>query len=332
MEVRGLIGYLQSVELNNYQITTVDDIGGDLVINCPYHKGGTERTGSFSILLEDKTTAAGVLPAGTGHCFACGATKSLPQFVSDVTGDHNIEQTEEWLKREFNYSSSERMVPLMSLLPKLEELPTVKESLEYESYRIPKGYQHPFFEGRGITPESVQFFELGIDGNTYAVFPVKDKSGKIRMIFRRGLQGRVFHNTSGAKKEDILFALDKIYANLSNYRNTNQVWVVESIIDAILLWQRGFIAVAMLQAIPTAQQLELLQELPFGEIIIGTDNDEAGRKGRDLMREKLDKTLYTVIYPNETYKDIGDFKTEEQIYIGEIKKSKQSYYTGLPMG
>lgn len=329
MNIKEVIYQLQGMKLNNYQITTVDDNGSDLVINCPYHKGGHERTGSFSILVEDKITARGTIPAGTGHCFACGATKMLPQLVSDITGQGTYEQSREWLEREFNYSEDERVVPIQFLLKK-EEDPTPGESVEYKHFLVEN---HEFFERRHITQESIRFFELGIDNQFgYAVFPIKDKDGNTRMLFKRSLEGKRFHNTAGAKKDDILFALDKIYNNLMYYRNVNQIWVVESVIDAILLWQRGYLAVAMLQAIPTKHQLELLNNLPFPEIIIGTDNDEAGLNGKKVMIENLDKQLYTVIYPNENIKDIGDFKEEEEILIEKVQRPKSRNYQRLPLG
>lgn len=323
MNVKNIIDTLATMELSDgYKITTKEDIGPDIVINCPYHKQGRERTGSFSILKEDKMTSGGVVQAGTGHCFACGVSKSLPQLVADLTGDKSIEQSEVWLRDNFNYVKNSKP-PIINLLPEQKE---VNKNIPYKHYKVD---YHPFFEKRRITRESVKFFELGIDNEYgYAVFPVKDKQGNCRMLFKRSLEGKRFYNTAGAKKDDILFGLNYIYENLMHYKGVNQVWVVESVIDSILLWQRGYLAVAMLQAIPTKEQLQLLRDLPFEEIIIGTDNDEAGRKGLDEMYRSIDKTLHRVIYPDNNYKDIGDFKEGEVIYIEQIKKVDR----GIPLG
>ena len=149
MDVRHVVNTLRGLTSKDYNITTVDDQGSDIVINCPYHKGGNERTGSFSILTEDKVTVKGVIPAGTGHCFACGTTKMLPQLVADVTSVGDYDKSKEWLEREFNYAEGERQLPITMLLqPKDNDHREV--DVTYQQYRV---QYHEFFERRRITPQ-----------------------------------------------------------------------------------------------------------------------------------------------------------------------------------
>ena len=44
------------------------DSGDDIMVQCPYHKGGQERRPSAGIRKSD----------GMFHCLACGETHSLP--------------------------------------------------------------------------------------------------------------------------------------------------------------------------------------------------------------------------------------------------------------
>lgn len=309
-----------------YHITAMEEMGDNIVINCPYHKGGTERTASFSILTKDKMSRNGTIDAGVGHCFACGASRTLPQLISHIMGQESIEQSTEWLKK--NYGVNISTAPQVRLLvPPTEE---DGETLEYKHYRVE---YHEFFQRRGITPQSVQLFELGIDNQFgYAVFPIKNKHGECKMLFKRSLEGKRFYNTAGAKKENLLFGLNTLYENLTHYANAQQVWIVESVIDAILLWQQGYLALAMLQAIPTEAQLELIGALPFNELIIATDNDDAGHKGYKEFEDKLKgKTLYRLQY-QQHQKDIGDFTEKEMREAQIVKSTRQNIRRGLSLG
>ena len=48
----------------------------DVMVSCPFHKGGQERKPSFGISKID----------GSCHCFACGWAGSLTQMISQVFG------------------------------------------------------------------------------------------------------------------------------------------------------------------------------------------------------------------------------------------------------
>ena len=81
-------------ELNN---GLLKDIGvennNNVSITCIAHKGGRETHPSCSVFCkrDDKK-----VEYGTVHCFTCGYTSGLPQFVADCF-NQTIEYGEEWL-------------------------------------------------------------------------------------------------------------------------------------------------------------------------------------------------------------------------------------------
>lgn len=303
-----IAGILRSIEPSitvPYKIRSLEKVHDDVVINCPFHSGGNERTGSFHILTKDKTKGRQVIDAGVGHCFACGTSVTLPQLVSYLTGkDDNGLSGYEYLKDTFGIDMTTTSGVALTIPPVKEESPIVPHT-QYKGY-------HPYFTERGITNASIEFFELGYDpvfGGI--VLPIKDKHGSVRMLVKRSVQGKRFHNTTGAKKSNLMFGLHEYYKNLGYYSDLQHIVIVESALDAIILWQLGHVAFATLQAIPSEEQLDLINQLPVPNIVIGTDNDQAGIEAvGDYTKGIKGKKLYRLLY-NEGEKDVGDKNLEE---------------------
>jgi DNA primase len=72
------------------------------------------------------------------------------------------------------------------------------------------------------------------------------------------------------------------------------------------LWSNGKLAVATLQAVPTNEQIALLNKYPVKIIVAAQDNDKAGKRGASIMRQKLKgKIVKRFIFPTGT-KDVND--------------------------
>jgi DNA primase len=96
----------------------------------------------------------------------------------------------------------------------------------------------------------------------------------------------------------------------SEYVNPNEVWVCESMIDCILLWQSHKWAVAM-NGLGNKLALQQLQDLPVRALVLATDNDEAGLNARDRIKSIIkNKIIYEAILPRNR-KDIGECTPEE---------------------
>ena len=86
----------------------INNTGSDLMITCPFHKGGKENKPSCGVLLKEKHLNGKSYEAGTVHCYTCGYTSDLPQFVADVLGLKNSLDGYNWLVGKYNYSTEER--------------------------------------------------------------------------------------------------------------------------------------------------------------------------------------------------------------------------------
>lgn len=330
MEVIDVLHHLQSElrKKHGYQITHIDDVGSDIMINCPFHAEGRERNPSFGILKEDKYTAKGKLSKGFGNCFACG-TKMPLQTLIKTTLEIQDEEAMSWLKASGYTTQVNELYETLSSMGQQEERIVIPDS------QYTKGYT-PYMESRGITKEVAQAFELGYT-QTSMVIPIKDRHGVTRMHIHRFINpigGRKFHNTSGANKDELLHGRWELL-KYPEMLKREYLFIVESSIDMILLWQMGYPAVATMQAIPTQKQIEQIEKLPYKKLVIATDNDEAGNKGAQRYKELIkDKDLYRLEFePHE--KDIGDMTKErlERLTIGKISTSKQvSLIEELPMG
>ena len=66
--------------------------------------------------------------------------------------------------------------------------------------------------------------------------------------------------------------------------------VCESMLDALTCWQYGSYAVA-LNGLGNSLQFEQLRDLSCRELILATDNDDAGMKARDRIRKNVKNKL-----------------------------------------
>lgn len=62
----------------------IKNTGSDLMCTCPFHANGKEHNPSCGVLLQQKVTKDKTYEAGTVHCYTCGYTADLPQFVADI--------------------------------------------------------------------------------------------------------------------------------------------------------------------------------------------------------------------------------------------------------
>ena len=184
---------------------------------------------------------------------------------------------------------------------------TVKSDIvteeELDSYR----YYHPYWEKRGITDERlIELFDLGYDIKTSCItMPIRDKDGTVVFVARRSVKTKWFNYPQGVHKP--LYGLYE-YSLQSDKMNT--VFICESMIDALLLWQSGFYAFA-LNGLGSDTQIRELNELPIRHYILCTDNDGAGQRARQVLRNGLKRKLITEIAFPLNRKDVGECTKEE---------------------
>ena len=306
-------------------LSTIKNTDDNYMVTCPYHKDGQERRPSAGIRKSD----------GTFHCLACGETHSLPEVISYCFGWNDVfgKQGLRWILDNFNAIQFEnRNIGLKIHRGETveKETPNYVSEEELDKYR----YTHPYWVYRGIVDDDIiELFDLGFDEDTQCVtFPVRDENGNCLFVARRSVHTKYFNYPAGADKP--LYGLYEYMQVLNNAINidimrgrgscksallnvTNKIYVTESMIDCILLWQSGRFAIA-LNGTGSKEQLEMLEKLPCRKLVLATDNDEAGYNARKKIRRYITNKIITEIEFPPNIKDIGECTYEEIANLKEI--------------
>lgn len=265
------------------------EYGTDYIVYCPYHNNSRTPAGEVS------------KESGLFFCFGCQTTKSLVEFVMHTSGRTYFEAMR-FIKSKEQNADIESIVNKTLYAPpefvQYDEL--LVKRLSKQALESPRAVR--YFEGRRITKESIQKFDLGYSEKQDSVtVPMHSPDGMCLGFVARTVEGKEFKNTPGLPKSKILF-------NLHRIKTSSIVYVVESSFDAIRLDQVGFPAVATLGANVSTSQIKLLEKY-FNNIVLLADNDEAGAIMSDKLIEKLGNKV-AVIKLDKKYKDIGDMEDE----------------------
>ena len=173
-----------------------------------------------------------------------------------------------------------------------------KELAEYR-------YYHKYWTERGITDDDIiELFDLGYDYKNYCItFPNRDIDGNCVFVAKRSVKTKWFNYPKGVDKP--LYGLYELWQLLKRNVKINELFITESMIDCILLWQAGHYAVA-LNGTGSELQYKRLNQIPCRKYILATDNDTAGQKARQKLRKRIHNRLITEIEFPSTIKDVGD--------------------------
>lgn len=295
------------------------DSGKDIMVQCPFHGNGQERRPSAGIRKSD----------GMFHCFACHEVHTLPEVISYVFGKDDMfgQYGTKWLVKNFGTVQIEERKDVeidvsRSNLTTKNDMVDISDSnksewvseKELDSYR----YYHKYWTERGITDDNIiELFDLGYDKQTDSItFPVRDVYGHCLFVARRNVKSKVFNYPKGVEKP--LYGLYELAQHWIEYEveehiedgtigmnKGKDVFITESMIDCILLWQAGHYAVA-LNGTGSELQYEQLRKLPCRHFILATDNDNAGYLARQKIKKNVTNKLITEIDFPYNIKDIGD--------------------------
>ena len=321
-ELSDVLGELriQLAKIQMPYLQKMQDSGRNIMVQCPYHGNGQERKPSAGIRKSD----------GIFHCFACGEVHTLPEVVSYCFGWDDMfgQQGMKWLVRNFATVQIEEREDVEIDLARNDvahknnvlgnsdsDKPQWVSEEELDSYR----YYHKYWKERGITDDNIiELFDLGYDIKTDSItFPVRDIYGHCLFVARRNVKSKVFNYPKGVEKP--LYGLYELYQSLPDLGtpydygvgNKIELYITESMIDCILLWQSNHYAVA-LNGTGSELQYEQLRKLPIRHLILATDNDKAGRLAKEKIRKNVPNKLITEIdFPSEI-KDVGD--------LGKLKR------------
>lgn len=294
----------------------LQDSGKDIMVQCPFHGNGQENRPSAGIRKSD----------GMLHCFACNAVHTLPEVISycfnkdDMLGKWGMrwliknfatvqveERQDVEIDMERNNTTNKNNILDRSVS---SESNTFVSDEELDSYR----FYHQYWETRGIVDEDIiDLFDLGYDPKTNEItMPNYNKDGKCVFVARRSVIGKRFSYPKNVEK--IVYGIYQLY-QLEEF--PKEVYITESMIDCIYLWQFGRYACA-LNGLGTKSQFDELCKMPCREFILATDNDEAGMKARAVLRNNIKNKLITEVVLPTNKKDINECTKDEILNLQEV--------------
>lgn len=304
-----------------YYFRSIKPGNDNIQFSCPFHSEGQEKHPSAGMSTVKMFRRNGrPVPAGTVHCFTCGYTAELAEFVSNVFGrmDGGF-YGNQWLKKNYTTSLVVTREPLrldMSRGAKVEHPivhATYVSEKELDSYR----YYHDYMWKRGLTEELVELFDIGYDRERKALtFPVHDAEGRVPFLQTRSVGTKFHHYEKDVTKTNYLYGE---YEGRREYPDAEQWLVTESVLNALTWWRyvtpsTGIPAVALM-GVGGGEQYNLLEKLPGRTLILGLDPDKAGETASEkifrLLRRK--KVVKRLDYPDWMYqqkKDINDIQEE----------------------
>lgn len=179
-------------------------------------------------------------------------------------------------------------------------------------------FRHPYLTNRGISEKTQKAFKIGYDvQNKAVVIPWTDKKGQIINIKFRSIDTkRFFYAKGGQRIKDHLFGLHFIHK-----LGCTEAVIVESETDCLYLWSLGIPAIACGTASLSDVQFDLIKQSPLTSIIIGSDNDVAGRRFKEYLKYKLvgKFRVFDISIPDR-YKDINDLPPDVAKAVINAKK------------
>lgn len=275
--------------------------GKNIRISCPNHehKEGLERHASCDIFADrnDKETTY-----GTVHCFTCGYTASLDQFVNecfDESGDFG----KQWL---LEYCDT-AFVSEVDYLPAIDFTHNnVKKDYMEEASLQKYQYYHNYMWTRKLSKEIVDLFEVGYDPERDTlVFPVRDEYGRLVFITRRSVKSHFFMIPKEVEKPVYL-----LYYILQHH--INSIAVCESQINALYLFSIGIPSVALFGT-GSDRQYELLRKSGIRVFNLYFDGDAPGEKGAYRFKKAMPQDVIVNTYQLPPGKDVNDL-TKEEVY------------------
>lgn len=291
-------------------------LGSNMQFSCPFHGNGMENHPSCGMSRDITYSGTRLIEAGTVHCFTCGYTAKLNEFISDLFNrkDGGF-YGNQWLKRNF-LSGEEQVRPLLDLgLRKGTErgkrsYPIIPES-ELDKYR----WIHSYMYKRKLTDEIIELFDVGYDKlNDCITMPVRDMDGNT-VFFNRRSVGQKFHKYGESDpKTEFLYGAYEVLKYRERFEDSSKLYVTESAINCLTLWTLGIPAVALM-GVGGGNQFELLKKMPFRTIVLALDPDEPGYKASCKIRQRLskDKVVYFLNYPNEFWENKWDINDRPEL-------------------
>ena len=254
-------------------------------IRCPFHD-------------DDKPSCKIYLDTNTYHCFACGKTGDVIQFIQDkenCTKHEALKKAKSLITGQSIIAATPKQIISKPMKENFTELFS-RFLISIEKSENAKKYCNE----RGLDYKALQIgYNSGINWKKLKqciTFPLKDKVGNITSLYGR----RIINSTPGFKESHSIEFGKHYYSEnrkglYPNYpkENTETLIITEAILDAASLLQvEELQSIAILSAYGTngltTEHNQAINQLPnLQEVIFFFDGDAAGKDGVIKNTEKL---------------------------------------------
>lgn len=292
---------IDTIKKNTRYCHDVKKTKTNIVVTCPFHKNGNERTPSCSINAVDDID----VPYGAYHCWSCGARGNLTKFVTKCL-ETNTKIAEDWLVSNFSNS----LITQVDILPFIDEKPTQLKEVELSDdflsdfeYDNQEALEYLIVK-RKLSVEVINYFKIGYDPPSDSItFPIWDEYGRLVGISRRNLHTKYFSFPKLNNKP--VYLLDTI-----KRFGYDTLYITESQINALTLWGWRFPAVALFGT-GSNYQYKLLNKCGVKNVVLCLDGDVAGRSGIRKLLNALSKDIIITVVKIPDGKDVNDLTKEE---------------------
>ena len=256
---------------------------------CPFH--------------QDDQPSMQIFPDNRFRCYGCGAKGDVIDFIS-LAEKCPQKQAINILLNKFRLDdiNGETYTPRFTI----EQLQKPKSNPHFKNPNVEKYIricannvrQTDYSIKRGLLPRTIDYFKLGFDNRENAIVIPYTKD--LSYYQRRYVASKKFYKTSRklAGEEPIF--------NCDVFLRAKIIFVVESPICAMSIWQSGGQAVALCGAGNYDKIIKCIKKTDFkGTLILCFDNDITGQQYSHLMALELKKLGVNYLVENvaEKYKD-----------------------------
>ena len=300
---------LLKLSLTNGKLKDIENKGDDILVTCPHHDGGHEKTPACNIYIGNDTK----LPYGYFNCFVCGEKGSFLKFVAECF-DAPENYAKAWLLKNFGGELIAKNL-FMGEPIVLNRNKGIKKHLD-ESILDQYQTWNPYLAKRKLSREICELFKVRYDPKyRQVIFPAYDMNGNLVMLAKRSIDVKSFYLDKDVEKP--VYCLDYVMKN-----NIKTVLITEGPFDCLTGWEYGFPTIATFGKI-SDYQLEQINKSCINIIYAAFDNDAAGRSFLETLKRKLTKRIIIIETKFPAWrKDLNDLTKEELQEI--IKNARNS--------
>ena len=300
---------LLKLSLTNGKLKDIENKGDNILVTCPHHDGGHEKTPACNIYIGNDTK----LPYGYFNCFVCGEKGSFLKFVAECF-DAPESYAKAWLLKNFGGELIAKNL-FMGEPIVLNRNKGIKKHLD-ESILDQYQTWNPYLAKRKLSREICELFKVRYDPKyRQVIFPAYDMNGNLVMLTKRSIDTKSFYLDKDVEKP--VYCLDYVMKN-----NIKTVLITEGPFDCLTGWEYGFPTIATFGKI-SDYQIEQINKSCINIIYAAFDNDAAGRSFLETLKRKLTKRIIIIEtkFPANK-KDVNDLSKEELQEI--IKNARNS--------